>query len=835
MKSFRCAVKVLFAIFLLVTILSFAVTFFLSSKKGQQWLFQASIEMIEQVTHTQISIEKNSFSLPPQLNMHNIAISQEGRSLIVIGDLSLRLNLDALFRGHILFDNLQINHIYVNELPSLDQSSSSVSSPFHLNIEFDQIRLSDIYLFNEMKFPFIEGKICWTQGSCELSLSSEIHSLPFKIVSTLSLQNQNKLFLKNICVDFLETRLKGYLTYHNDDFFLEGSLVADTQDLDWLNKGLLKGQGNLQLKFASDHKICIDFEGKDLSWKKEKADKFSLHADIHDSKVDVQYAFHGFSAPHFTLNKLIGSTSLSSSLTEFPFYMEGEGQWLENIHFTGKGTWNYAEKECFIHCEQLEGTLGDYPVHLKQPFLTLLKPGETFLKEIFVSWGSTDINVNASLFDDWLIDLKGYGAVDPYISLLFENKIPLTGNVQLDVHLIETPDSFLVKGTADISQGSYESFESGTVYQNLQAHFEGEDDLIKLTSFSASDSKQGLLKGDGELHLNSSELFPFQCNLILSHLSISDTDSLQMTANGTLKFSGNSSGATLSGDLLIEEAYFNTEHTLAPQLKHVDIISINNPPHSESHKDTKGFLIQLDIDAKALNNIFVSDTHLSSEWKSALKITGSFDDMELFGDIKLIKGSYNLNGKSFQFNSGNIHFAGPLSKKTTLYLVANKEIGRIIAEIVVKGTIDDPLISFRSIPPLPQREVLSYILFGHGASDITQSQNEQLTQSFVSLTANNAGQSMNTENFLTTLKNNIGIDQLDFTTSSQTGDAQEVRVQVGKHLTENITLSINQGMMLLSPVIAVEAQLHKNIKFQAETGIESDSPITMSIKWKKDY
>lgn len=835
MKSFRCAFKVFLALFLLITILSLVFSFFLSSKKGQKWLFQASIEMVEQVTNTKITIEKNSFSFPSQLNMHNIAISQEGRSMINIGDLSLRLDLAALIRGHILFNNLQIDRIHINELPAFSQSvSSSAPSPFHFNVEFDRIRFSDISLFHEMNFPFIEGKVCWRSESCELSLSSEIHSMPFNINSTISLKNQNEISLDNICVDFLETRLQGNLVYHYGEFILEGVLFADTQDLDWLNNGLLKGQGKLQLKFASDHKIYVDFEGKDLSWKKEKADQFSVHAEV-GSKIDIQYTLHGFSAPHFTLDKLHGSTSLTSSLTEIPFYVEGEGQWLEKIHFTGKGNWSYAEKECYINCEQLFGSLGDYLVNLKQPFVTLIKPGETFLKDIFVSWGSADINVNASLFDDWLIDLKGHGAVDPYISLLFYEKIPLTGDFHFDAHLVETPDSFLVQGSADLSQGSYESFESGILYQNIKAHFEGENEIIKLTSFSADDTKQGLLNGNGTLHLNPSEQFPFQCELLSSHLSILDTDSLKMTASGTLKLQGNSSEAALKGDLLVDEAYFNSEHTLSSQIKHVDIISLNSHPLSEPQKGTKPFLFKLDIDLKAPSHLYISDTHLSSEWKSSLKITGTFDQMEIYGDLKLIKGSYDLNGKPFQFSSGNIHFAGPIAKKTTLYLVASKEIDRITAEIVVKGLINNPLISFRSIPPLPQREVLSYILFGHGVSDITQSQNEQLTLSFVSLTANNADRSMNTENFLTTLKNSIGIDQLDFTTKSQSGDAQEVRVQVGKHLTENITLSINQGMMLLSPIIAVEAQLHKNIKFQAETGVESDSPITLSIKWKKDY
>ena len=58
---------------------------------------------------------------------------------------------------------------------------------------------------------------------------------------------------------------------------------------------------------------------------------------------------------------------------------------------------------------------------------------------------------------------------------------------------------------------------------------------------------------------------------------------------------------------------------------------------------------------------------------------------------------------------------------------------------------------------------------------------------------------------------------------------------MGKHITEDIMVSVNQSVISLSPIIAVEAKLRKNLKAQAEAGVAQDAPIRMSIKWKKDY
>jgi translocation and assembly module TamB len=146
--------------------------------------------------------------------------------------------------------------------------------------------------------------------------------------------------------------------------------------------------------------------------------------------------------------------------------------------------------------------------------------------------------------------------------------------------------------------------------------------------------------------------------------------------------------------------------------------------------------------------------------------------------------------------------------------------------------VTKPVISFRSNPPLSQREVLSYILFNRGISDITPDQGDQLSQSFISL--NSSEQTKSSDDFLSRLRNNIGIDHLDFTTNDNK-ENKDFGLQVGKHITEDIMVTVNQSMVSLSPIIAVEAKLRKNLKAQAEAGVVQDAPIRMSIKWKKDY
>ncbi len=115
------------------------------------------------------------------------------------------------------------------------------------------------------------------------------------------------------------------------------------------------------------------------------------------------------------------------------------------------------------------------------------------------------------------------------------------------------------------------------------------------------------------------------------------------------------------------------------------------------------------------------------------------------------------------------------------------------AEIIVKGPVNKPAISFRSNPPLSQREVLSYILFNRGISDITPGQGDELTQSFMSLNSNE--QTSRSNDFLSRVRNNIGIDRLDFAACDNQN--KEFALQAGEYSRKTSTFPLIKALRML--------------------------------------
>lgn len=509
-----------------------------------------------------------------------------------------------------------------------------------------------------------------------------------------------------------------------------------------------------------------------------------------------------------------------------------------------------GQLQIYLHHIQMTDELFTQQPFISGPLLLDLNEAGVQLKSELTGIGHTPLRISGRLPLRLSLDplnfktdphlpfslaLNAEGELDPYLHLFYNDTTNLSGHAKIALRLDGQMDAPQIKGTIDLVNGTYESLSTGALYHNIQAHLEGDGSKVILTKFSAQDNKSGLITATGAVNLDAGNHFPFEFQIHPSHIFILDSDYAIISASGPLTLRGNTKKSKLQGELTIDQATIRLEEALPRQIKNIDIqyINVAQGEHLPNYleKNESASILELDVTLNAPHNILIQGKNLKSEWKGNLALTGVPSNPQLHGDLRLTQGKYDFRGDIFNLNQGHIHFAGAIDKKTTLYIVASKEIERITAEIIVKGPVNKPVLSFRSNPPLSQREVLSYILFNRGISDITQDQGNQLSQSFISL--NSSEQTKSSDDFLTRLRNNIGIDRLDFTT--QNHENKDFGLQVGKHITEDIMVSVHESMVSLSPVFAVEAKLHKNLKAQAEAGVGEDTPIRMSIKWKKDY
>ncbi|GIU45130.1 DUF490 domain-containing protein [Shewanella sairae] len=99
----------------------------------------------------------------------------------------------------------------------------------------------------------------------------------------------------------------------------------------------------------------------------------------------------------------------------------------------------------------------------------------------------------------------------------------------------------------------------------------------------------------------------------------------------------------------------------------------------------------------------------------------------LFGEIKVIDGSYKFMGQTLEIKAGEMQFIGPIDVPN-LNIEAVREIKDedVVAGVRITGTPLKPVVDLFSNPAKEQAEILNYIVRGTGLSNTSVDQNSGL-------------------------------------------------------------------------------------------------------------
>ncbi len=420
------------------------------------------------------------------------------------------------------------------------------------------------------------------------------------------------------------------------------------------------------------------------------------------------------------------------------------------------------------------------------------------------------------------------GEVSPLLQLLVSDTSSLTGQAQVALDISGTYQAPLVNGTLDLRNCTYEGLDTGFVLRNIQAQFVGRGNELVLTLATAQDDRQGTVSASGIVQLDPTRNYPFDVGFQLANATILRRDYMQGTATGEVHLLGDLDNMALQGHLTANNFTITIPKEMPTPATALDITFINTPasqtsisalPAKEEHP------IHLEVSMDMPGRVFIRSEDLFSEWAGNITIIGTSLAPTLYGELRVMRGDYRVNGKPFQLDKGTITFAGDIEKKTTLYVVASQDIDEFTIEAVLRGPLRAPQVILRSNPHMSQREILSWLIFGRGLNDVTRLENDQAGQAAVDLSKTNQS---NTISMMERLRR-LGIDRIDFNNN----DMDNMSVNVGKYLSRDIFISVNRGITSESNQICVEANLIKHVKLQAQ--IDDEATGGVSLMWKHDY
>ncbi len=424
------------------------------------------------------------------------------------------------------------------------------------------------------------------------------------------------------------------------------------------------------------------------------------------------------------------------------------------------------------------------------------------------------------------------GQIRSIWDLLLGGERSLSGMVDGHATLAGTLNEPRVEGYLNIAQGRFEDGGVGLVLNDLAMQTRFDTDTARILSFAATDGRggdAGRVTGSGVLGLTTGSASNF--TLQLQDFRVIQTDLANARASGPIRVERSAAGAiSLSGDLDVTHAVISADDLPnSTSVVELDVIEINRPGGLEDEveetaeeREARRSRSAFNLDVRLRSNdggVFIEGRGLDVEMALNAHVTGSISRPRLSGTASLVRGDYQFGGRRFTFEQGGTVSLSTRPEDIRLALTAVREDPALTARIEVRGTAARPVITLTSIPALPQDEILSQVLFGRSASQLSPVEAAQLASSVAAL-AGGGGFDV-----VGNLREFAGLDRLSFG-----GDASSLTVAGGKYIGDDLYFEVIGGGEA-GAAVQVEWRARRNVSVVSRVG--ADGNARLYVRWRR--
>jgi translocation and assembly module TamB len=381
---------------------------------------------------------------------------------------------------------------------------------------------------------------------------------------------------------------------------------------------------------------------------------------------------------------------------------------------------------------------------------------------------------------------------------------------------IETPKP---NGNFRLVNAAVKVPEYGVDYQSIALNVSFTPEKVTIDTFNIK-SADGSMKATGEVNFNSDfykgNISDSKLNITFDQFNPVDHKQFNMQLSGNASLQGKTGDVVFDSDLTIPQSEFNLPAIMSlfgkfnvPEMPTPLLVremtehdhtgdSLVYKVKTKPKQDTTaapGYFDRLRGKArvKIPRNTWIKSEDMRIELSGDLELIKSNEFFEVFGTVDVVRGQYDLMGKTFIIDKGNITFQGGEEIMPQLNIIASytfrnaqREEQKLTANI--SGVAEEPKIEFTlDGNAINEGDALSYILFGKSLDELSLAQQDNM-QSNGSL-AGNAAASLLSAQLTKFLGNKLNVDYIEFNSS---GSFDNATLEVGKYITNNLFVSYEQ-------------------------------------------
>ncbi|MBD0414677.1 translocation/assembly module TamB domain-containing protein [Oryzicola mucosus] len=459
------------------------------------------------------------------------------------------------------------------------------------------------------------------------------------------------------------------------------------------------------------------------------------------------------------------------------------------------------------------------------------------------------LTFQATIGDGFGTSIQGGGSVNiagtPALDLTFSGRVPfaildrqlaaqsvaIDGAADVNVTVRGPASAPVITGSVRASGARVVYASAGLAVNDLSLDIAIANNVATINRMDGTLSSGGRLSVSGTVGTAPGSGFP--ANITITVVDGRYTDGQVVAANfsANLAIRGQLvSSPTLSGSIDLARTVITIPTNLPASLAQLNVQHRNPPPAVKAQdralrpeEATGGQSgLKLDIDIRAANRIFIQGRGVDAEMGGNLKLVGPATSPSAVGQFTMTRGRLEVLGQRLDFSAGSVTFAGSLVP--TLNFTAESSASDATVTINITGAANNPRFTFSSVPALPEDEVLARLIFGRSMSNLSPLQIAQLASAAAELAGVDGATSL-----LTTLRNRLGVDDLDLRTTEGGGTA----VSVGKYLNDRTYLTLEKGDQPGSGRVGIDLRIGRGVKLRGEA--RDDGEAKGGIFYEKEY
>jgi translocation and assembly module TamB len=395
------------------------------------------------------------------------------------------------------------------------------------------------------------------------------------------------------------------------------------------------------------------------------------------------------------------------------------------------------------------------------------------------------------------------------------------GELALDIYVAGTWSNPNLQGSIKLAKAGAFLPSAGIRIDDVHADARFEKNRILIESFHAR-SGSGTLTGDGEFEIQDWKIANFQAHITGDQFQTVHLPELQVVSSPELLFKGTQDKLSISGEVRVPELLVSSQETTESVKPSKDVVLIDTQGSPEKNKP-----LTVDINVHV---IFGDRVFLRAEGVDAqlggdvLIVSKDIENIKGKGLITVLKGHYKRYGVNLDITRGRIVFSGGAIDSPVLDILALRTIGDIRAGVVISGTPSLPVITLYSDPPMPDADILAYIVLGHPLG--SNKEDADLVFKAASILASSSESTALQEQ----LKERTGLDVLDI--ESGNGEISRSMLTIGKYLSPKLYISFGKSLFGEGSLFRMRYTISRHWEIETQSGTESGLDFYYKLDFK---